>query len=581
LVGGIASTVANAEGVFEIVDAERFLAFSAAKQANIKKVVGGANAIGALVATIGSGGSLLSNTSAQLPSPYTKFTTTIGQLANGQLQNQLIVGFDVLADDLTSDWARLSSIGPRVVNVNDSVFYAPDQVSQNATLQQLTNASAQTFYFSLLPTLYHVDLWRTVEYNTTHIDPTTQFQPAMGSLQGHLSPSCNAYYLSPNQSDSNPNHLSLYQGIFYPTLGNPASYLFGQDTGLFDVLVIAGPSTNKKTTNTSIPSIDPDLATILFAPDQLNTSMQQFVAANGPIPVLDASLTNPSGYPSDQTCDMWDWPQQDAQAPTTSSGIDVNGDIETTTTLTSSPRDTLDGQTVLTAVVDAAGGQAMTTGSVYFVVDGQIVGQANVGANGVATLTIPQIALGNHTVEADYSSPDGYAVSSSTPSTLGVYAGAPDLTVTAASTSLNVSYDNPSQPLPVTIASVAGMAGDVQLSCTGLPVGLSCQFNTPTPTLAVDGSVQSTVVIGPTVATQAALGLLLLPMLIIGWRREDGSVRRRALPAILAFCMAATALTGCSSDNSSIPRETGTKTVLITATVGSVSRSVAVDVNIS
>jgi hypothetical protein len=58
-------------------------------------------------------------------------------------------------------------------------------------------------------------------------------------------------------------------------------------------------------------------------------------------------------------------------------------------------------------------------------------------------------------------------------------------------------------------------------------------------------------------------------------------VRRRTLPAILAFCMAATALTGCSSDNSSTPRETGTKTVLITATVGGVSRSVAVDVNIN
>jgi len=581
LIGGIASTVANSEGLFEVVDAERFLAYSASKQATIKKAVGGANAIGALVATIGSGGSLVSNTAAQLPSPFTKFTTTIGQLANGELQNQLIVGFDVLADNLTSDWARLSSIGPRVVNVNDSVFYAPDQVSQNTVLQQLTNASAQTFYFSLLPTLYHVDLWRTVEYNASHIDPTSQFQPAMGSLQGHLSPVCNAYYLSPNQSGNHPNQLSLNQGIVYPTLGNPASYLFGQDEGLFDVLVIAGPSTNKKSTNTLIPSIDPALATILFAPDQLNTSMQQFVAANGPIPVIDASQNNPSGYSNDSTCDMWDYPQQDAQAPTGSSGTDVNGNIETTTTLTGSTRDTLDGQTILTAVVNAADGQAMSTGSVYFLVDGKIVGQANVGTNGIATLTIPQIALGNHTIEADYSSPDGYAVSSSTPTTLGVYAGAPDLTVTAASPSLDVSYDKPSQPLALTIASVAGMSGDVQLACSGLPIGMSCQFNAPTPTLAADGSVQATVIMGPTVATQAALGLLLLPMLIIGWRREDGSVRRRTLPAILAFCMAATALTACSSDNSSIPHETGTKTVLITATVGSVSRSVAVDVNIT
>ena len=577
--GGVFQSAADIEGLGEFFNEAKYALYSDKLKSGIKAAVGITNTIGALMATIGSGGTLINPTSGQLPNPFTQFTTTIGSLANGELQSQLIVGFDVLADNMTSDWARLSSIGPRVVDVNDPIFYAPTQASQNIALQQLTNASAQTFYFSLLPTIYHVDSWRTVEYNNTHIDPTTQFQPAMGSLQGHLSPVCNAYYLSPNESSNHPNQLSLYQGVVYPTIGNPASYLFGQDEGLFDVLVIAGASSNTKTTNTLIPSIDPALASILFAPDQLNSSMQQFVAANGPMPVLDASLDNPSGYSNDDTCDMWDYPQQDAQAPTTSPDRDVNGNIETTTTLTSSTRDTLDGQTVLSAVVNAAG-QAMTAGSVYFLVDGRIVGQANVGTNGVATLTIPQIALGNHTVEADYSSPDGYAVSSSAPATVGVYAGAPDLSVTAASASLEVSYDKPSAPLPVTIGSVAGMSGEVLLSCSGLPVGMSCTFATPAPTLAADGSVQASVVIGPTVATQAALGLLLLPMLIIGWRREDGSLRRRAVPAILALCMAATALTGCSSDSSSIPRETGTKTVLITAAVGGVSRSVAVDVHI-
>jgi Bacterial Ig-like domain (group 3) len=582
MLGGIASTIANAEGVGELLFPEQWANFGKASsnaQKAIKNGVGIANTIGALLATIGSGGTLTNNTAAQLPNPYTKFTTTIGQLANGELQSPLIVGFDVLADNLTSDWARLSRIGPRVVNVSDPVYYAPNQVSQNTALQALTNASAQTFYFSLLPTLYHIDQWSGVKYNTGHINPTTQFQPAMGSLQGHLSPTCNAYYLNPNQSGSHPNALSPYQGVGYPVAGTP-NYEFGQDEGLFQVLVIAGTSTNPKSSNTYIPSIDANLATILFASDQLNTSMQQFVGTNGPMPVRDASKSNPSGYGNDDTCDMWDWPQDGSQAPTASSpDKDVNGNILTTTTLTSSRRDTLDSQTILTATVDAAG-KPLAAGFVYFVVDGQLVGKAAVGTDGTATLTIPQIALGNHTVEADYSSPDGYAVSSSTPTTVGVYAGAADLTVTAASPTLEVSYDKTSQPLPVTITSVAGMSGDVQLSCSGLPIGMSCQFNTPTPTLTADGNVQSTVVIGPTVATQAALGLLLLPMLIIGWRREDGSVRRRVVPAILAVCIAGAMLTGCGSDNASTPRETGNKTVLITATVGGVSRSATVDVHI-
>lgn len=578
--GGIASVIANAEGLGEILGPIEWAATPANTQNSIKGAVGAANTVGALLSTIGSGNSITSKTQTSAPplQPFTKFTTTIGELANSGLQSQLIVGFDVLADNITSDWARLSNIGPRVVDVNDTVFYAPNQVAQNTTLQALSNASAQTFYFSLLPTFYHVDLWSTVEYKAPS-DPT-QFQPAMGQLQGHLIQLCVAFYLNPNQSNVHPGVLTPYQGIVNPTPGNPQGIFAGDEASPGnDVLVIAGTSGNKKTSNTFIPSIDGDLATILFAPDQLNVSMQQFVALNGPLQVLDASKNNPSGFSNGTICDMWDYGQNGAQAPTLSPDKDVNGDILTTTTLTSSTRDTLDQTTVLTAVVDAAG-KPLAAGSVYFVIDGQIVGKATVGADGTATLTIPQIALGNHTVEADYSSPDGYAVSSSAPTTLGVYAGAPDLTVTAASATLDVSYDKPSAPLAVTIGSVAGLSGDVQLSCTGLPVGMSCKFDTPTPTLAADGSVNASVVIGPTVATQAALGLLLLPMLIIGWRRKDGSVRRRALPAILALCVAATALTGCSGDSSSIPRETGTKTVLINATVGGVSRSVTVAVNI-
>jgi Bacterial Ig-like domain (group 3) len=579
LMGGIASTIANAEGVGELLGPDAWAAASPSAQKAIKNGVGISNTIGALLATIGSGGSLTSKTNeSTIPQPFVQFTTTIGQLANGELQSQLIVGFDVLADNLTSDWARLQSIGPRVVDVNDPL-YAPNQVSQTTALQALTNASAQTFYFSLLPSFYHVDVWPGVVYTAT-ANPTW-FQPGVGSSQGFANPQCHAFYLSPNQTP-NPGHLSIYQGMAPATIGAPL--LFNPDIGFSDIFVIAGAAKNPNTKSAFIPSIDPDLATVLFAPDQLNISMQQFVAANGPmlqnVATGNGNGSNPSGWPNDNVCDLTSYSPNGAQAPIPPPpGKDWFGNTVTTTTLTSATSNTLGQDTVLTAVVKA-GGQPVAGGIMYFSIDGQAVGKAIVGADGTATLTLPEATLGKHSVQADYAPPSGYAASSTDPTTLGVYAGSPDLTVAAASTSLDVSYDKPSQPLALTIGSVAGMAGDVQLSCTGLPAGMSCKFDTPTPTLAADGSVQVSVVIGPSVATEAALGLLFLPMLVIGWRREDGSVRRRALPALLALCMAVTALTGCSGDSSSIPRETGTKTVLINAAVGGVSRSVAIDVHI-
>ena len=576
LMGGIASTIANAEGVGELLGPEAWAAASPSAQKAIKNGVGISNTIGALLATIGSGGSLTSKTNGSgIPQPFVQFTTTIGQLANGELQSQLIVGFDVLSDNLTSDWARLQGIGPRVVDVNDPL-YAPNQISQSTALQSLTNASAQTFYFSLLPSFYHVDVWPGVVYTAT--ENGTWFQPGVGSSQGSANPQCHAFYLSPNQTP-NPGHLSIYQGMAPATIGAPL--LFNPDIGFSDIFVIAGTAKNPNTKSAFIPSIDPDLATVLFAPDQLNIAMQQFVAANGPMLQNVATQNgNPSGWADDMVCDLSSYSPNGPQAPVPPPpGKDWFGNTVTTTTLTSATSNTLGQDTVLTAVVKA-GDQPVAGGIMYFSIDGQVVGKAIVGADGTATLTLPEATLGKHSVQADYAPPSGYAASSTDPTTLGVYAGSPDLTVVAASTSLDVSYDKPSQPLALTIGSVSGMTGDVQLSCTGLPAGMSCKFDTPTPALTADGSVQVAVVIGPSVVTEAALGLLFLPMLMIGWRREDGSMRRRALPALLALCMAATALTGCSGDSSSIPRETGTKTVLINAAVGGVSRSVAVDVHI-
>ena len=48
---------------------------------------------------------------------------------------------------------------------------------------------------------------------------------------------------------------------------------------------------------------------------------------------------------------------------------------------------------------------------------------------------------------------------------------------------------------------------------------------------------------------------------------------------LLVLTIGTAALAGCGDDDST-PRDTGTRTILVTATVGEVSRSVAVDVDI-
>ena len=51
-----------------------------------------------------------------LPSPDYTFATTIGDLANSGLQQQLTAGFDTELDNLLGDWGKLSTIGPLITD---------------------------------------------------------------------------------------------------------------------------------------------------------------------------------------------------------------------------------------------------------------------------------------------------------------------------------------------------------------------------------------------------------------------------------------------------------------------------------
>ena len=585
---GIASVAADAVGVGEVVD-PIWDTLSAAAQTNLKRVTSTANTLGAIVGTVGAGASIDSkNARLSTPQPFAQLTTTVGELASNNLQSPLILAFDTMTDRVTSDWGRLSTIGPRVVNTNDPTFFAPNQLEQYAALNAMTSSSTRTFYSALLPQVYNLHFWAGVGQ---YAQPAGSFIPAVGSVStGTNSPThCYAFYVTPNDNFNGAalGTLASTQGISYPSMGG-GPFPFSQDPGFTDVWVIDGGAAAPKTRSTLISVMNADLANNLFSANQLNVPMAQMFSSNGPMAnvTTDAGVSNSSGWASSDVCDPTAPHNDDL-------GAAPSGSIVTTTTLVSPMSGVLGKNALFTASV-TAGKTPVTSGSVYFRIDGTALSQAAPwGADGTASSTVAGLALGQHTIGADYSPGDGYGVSSAPTATFTVYSEFPDLKLSIANSNLNVSYGAASAPLTMQISSVAGLAGDVTLSCSGLPHGMACSFGSNSLNLASDGSVTASMQIRPTTtaatawvtrAAEATMTLLLAPLVTVGRRRKAWPQLGRTMLAIVAVVLVATTLNGCSGAHSNTTptptQETGSKTILVNAQVGSISRSVAVNLNI-
>jgi hypothetical protein len=472
-------------------------------------------------------------------------------------------------------------------------------VTQVNAINALTNASASTFYFSLLPTVYSVHVWNGVSW--VGETATSTFQPSVGSWEYHGDgPTCNAFYLTPNTNDGQTlGSLSNYQGITYPSVGGTPQP-FAQDEGNLSFWVIDGTVARAGSNDTNIAVIDADLGANLFAPNQLNVPMLQFFAGSGPMAsvVKDASMDGISGWSNGNICDASD-PQYDistsaveGQPSPAPAPAPAPSGTTTATTMISPMSGVLGHDAVFTAQV-MAGNQPVTSGLVYISIDGAVVGSPTIGTNGTASVTVSGgLALGKHQVQADYAVNSVYAASSAQPSTFVVYSESADISITMASTSINVSYNAPSTPVAVQIGSIAGLSGPVALSCTGLPAGFACSFASTSMILAADGTASTTVQIGPSLNAQTdtrilpnartSIALLMLPLLGVGCLRKGRFLVSRVMLLLIAAGVTAMALTGCSggSTNPTPTRVTGTQTITINARVGSVSRSVGVDINI-
>ena len=230
----------------------------------------------------------------------------------------------------------------------------------------------------------------------------------------------------------------------------------------------------------------------------------------------------------------------------------------------------------------------VAAGSVYFTVDGAGQTSANVNAQGVASTVIPtaQLTRGAHQIVALYSAVTPYQPSTSVAVTTTVYTTAPDINLSASASTVNVSYGSTSSAITLQLTSLSGLAGAVNLTCAGLPVGMSCNFNPSQMTLSANGQASVSMTINGGTASSSSfwipgVGLVLLPFSLVCLNRvRKGGHQIGGIICLLVLSFVGIAcLSGCSGGSSPF-QETGSKTVLISASCGTVNTTIPIEVNI-
>ena len=533
----------------------------------IGSIFGGASSFAGGL-TQGAGGSSL-----PLPSPQYNFTTTIGELANSSLQQQVTIGFDTNLDSITSDWGKLSTLGPLITNSNYPDFYSPNQVAQNVAVQLFGQGAQRSFYMALLPTFYSIQYypsWITDSY-VTPANP-----PNMGNYNSSSS-YCNSWYNW--NSGGTPPYVSVYHPT-YAGVPDPWSTFSSQNTTPIDYYVIAGQAQNKSQSNQFIPFIDQQVANTLFGSGGLNIPMDPFVTRTGPMATvfLDTTKNGFDGYPANQTYSCGD-SRNGIGAPPQSPYLTV-------TTLVGPSSAVLGEDVSLQVKVTSQAGAP--TGTVSFQDGTTVLGSATLDATGAATFSASGLALGAHSLVAYYLVDDPYYASQSAAVTLTVYANSPQLTLTLSSRNLNVSNGSTSAPVALQMVSKSGLAGTVTLSCTGLPAGMTCNFNPAQPTIAAGGTASSSLTVSAAAAQAGVIplsggitGLLLMPLsVVLLWRvRKNAQAIRAALCIVLLAVVMLGGMVGCGG-GSKTQLPSGQQTILVNASSNSFTISVPVVLNV-
>jgi hypothetical protein len=170
--------------------------------------------------------------------------------------------------------------------------------------------------------------------------------------------------------------------------------------------------------------------------------------------------------------------------------------IDTVTTITSSGSPAAAGATVtFTATVTTATGSP--TGTVNFSDGGNLVGTGTLNSSGVATFATSALASGSHIITAIFQANTNFSASSATLTQV----------INTPTGSFKMSATPPTQLIrgpgatsyQIVLTSVGAFAGQINLSCSGLPADATCTFAS-NPTLTAGGTATVALTINTTAA---------------------------------------------------------------------------------
>jgi hypothetical protein len=372
-----------------------------------------------------------------------------------------------------------------------------------------------------------------------------------------------------------------YAGV--PNQWTQTNYLTGQNP--VDHYIIAGAARNPGKTGyngQTFPFIDSQVASTMFTAGGLNIPFDEFVTRSGPMAsvFLDTTVNGFDNFPEDQVYPCYQ---------PNGGGIGGNPNPSATTTTLVAPTSSVFGESVtLQATVTTSAGP-VPSGTVTFD-DGSVqLGTGPVNSNGVATFTTSSLALGPHSIAAYYIVNGQYTASQSAVATLNVYANSPQMTLTLSTRNLTVSPGSGASTVGLQMLSKSGLAGTITLSCTGLPVGMTCNFNPAQPTITAGGTASGTLTVSTSAAQAAAVvplsggvtGLVLLPLSVgLLWCVRKNTRGLQASLCILVLSLVSLGgMMGCGGGSSKPQTAAAQQTILVNASCGEFTVSVPLVIN--
>jgi hypothetical protein len=275
----------------------------------------------------------------------------------------------------------------------------------------------------------------------------------------------------------------------------------------------------------------------------------------------------------------------------------------TATALTASASTITAGASVtFTATVTGASGSTGTpTGTVTFLDGATTLGTGTLNSSGVATYAASTLATGAQSITAQYGGDSNFAASTSTAVTVTVQAPVPpSFTLGASPASLSITSGQ-TGTTTLSVTPSGGFVQPVTFACSGLPSEATCTFAPATVTPGAS-AVTTTLTISTTAAQASVLrsgvtGLLALGSVLLlvmpGTRRLARWSRWFGLAVVLSL---GGAFMGCGGGNSGSGTSgssgsggsttsnpgtpSGTSTVTITATSGSINKTASLQVTV-